>query len=317
MGVNGPEQVEPVESSGVRPGERDLVRVLTGDLPCARCHYNLRGLSILNVCGECGLPVKATLLAVIDPRADELREIDHPRMVQWGLLVWSISAFSAVLGLWLLRMPELLASIGVSFSTPSWLSVTTVTLIVASGLGACVLIRPHRGIGRRDALRAIFGVACYGPLAVCVWYILNHIDRGGLAVYLGEVDAQPLRGTLRLVVGMCVIGIAFSLRPNALHLAMRSVLVRSGRVDRQPMTALAAAAGLAMIGDVMHLLSPYAPNAVGDLLFVGGVIAIAGGSLLLTVGLFGVMMDVWRLRPLIAVPGIGLVDIFSGDESQS
>jgi hypothetical protein len=218
---------------------------------------------------------------------------------------------------WVLRVPEMLARAGVVIQFPSWLSPMAVVLIVSSGLGACALIRPHSGIGRRDALRAAFGVACYVPLAASAWYIIYHIDRGGLAVYLGETGVQPVRSSLRLVVGACIIGIALSLRPNALRLAVRSVLVRTGRVDRQPMTALAATAGLAMIGDVMHLLSPYAPNAVGDLLLVGGVVAIAAGSLLLTVGLFGVVMDVWRIRPLIAAPGIGLVDIFASDEPQS
>ncbi len=304
-------------STSARIGEQDLARVLTGDLPCARCQYNLRGLSILHVCGECGLPVKATLLAVIDPRADELREIEHPTIMQVGLLAWAVGAFIASILLWLIRLPELFDRFNIAFQTPSWFKIFAVVCIALSGLGASVLIRPHAGISRRDAWRAVFGVACYAPLAVCVWVIADQIDAGRLTVYLNSNDADPARSALRLVCGLAIIGIALSLRPNALRIAVRSVLVRTGRVDRQPMTALAAAAGLAMFGDVLHLVSPYAPNAVGDLLHVGGVVAIAAGSVLLTMGLFGMMMDVWRLRPLIAAPGIGLVDIFEPDETDT
>ncbi|MBL8760751.1 MAG: hypothetical protein JNL50_05545, partial [Phycisphaerae bacterium] len=52
-----------------------LARELTGDLRCAKCAYNLKGLSVRSVCPECGLAISATLLAKVDPHAAELRPI--------------------------------------------------------------------------------------------------------------------------------------------------------------------------------------------------------------------------------------------------
>ena len=294
---------------------RDIARELTGDLRCARCGYNLRGLSILGVCAECGLPVKATILAAIDPLADEIREIKHPRVVQWGFVLWGLGAFLACVAIWMIRSVEVFDRLGLDASIPNWMPRAAVGCVLASGFGSLVLVRPHDGIRRRDSARALLGSACYLPLVAAMWAILAHVDVGAVGVYTRIGSIPPERSVLRLIMGGAIVGIALLLRPNALRLALRSVLVRTGRVDRQPMTALAAAAGLAMVGDVLHLLVPYAPGASGDLIFVAGVAAIAAGSLLLTVGLFSLLMDVWRIRPLIAAPGIGLTDIFDDERS--
>lgn len=293
---------------------RDLARELTGDLFCARCGYNLRGLSVLGVCGECGLPVKATILAVVDPLADEIRAIDRPRLVQTGLLVWTVAAFAACIVVGLIRAAEVLGRYQLPAYAPPWLPRAAVGLVIASGVGSLALLRPHRGFRRRAVLRALLGAACYIPLALSVWWILTRIDPGATGIYTRIGDIPPERSLLRIVLGVSIIGAALLLRPSALRLAMRSVLVRTGRVDRQPMTALAASAGLAMVGDLLHLLSTYAPGAARDLMYIAGVAAIAAGSFLLTVGLYSLMLDVFRIRPLIAAPGIGLTDIFDDEE---
>jgi hypothetical protein len=289
---------------------RDLARELTGDLFCARCGYNLRGLSILGVCGECGLPVKATILAVVDPRADEIRDIDRPRLVQAGMILWAGAAFAACIAVAVIRAAEVLERYRLPAYAPRWMPLAAVGLIVLSGLGSLVLARPHGGFSRRAATRARLGSACYLPLAASVWWVLTRIDAGSAGVYTSVGDIPPQRSALRIAAGLAIIGAALLLRPNALRLALRSVLVRTGRVDRQPMTALAAAAALAMVGDLLHLLVPYAPGGSGDLMAIAGTAAIAAGSFLLTVGLYSLTLDVFRIRPLIAAPGIGLTDIF-------
>lgn len=90
--------------------------------------------------------------------------------------------------------------------------------------------------------------------------------------------------------------------------------MRTGRMDRQPMSALAAAAAVAMAGDLIFYLMPYVASGLSDLVYIVAAALIAVGSLLLTVGLFSLTMDAWRIRRLIAAPGIGLTDIF--DEKQ-
>jgi len=316
MTQDGPETTQGSDASPDESSSRtrDIARELTGDLLCARCGYNLRGLSVLGVCAECGLPVKATILAVVDPEADEIRSIEHPRLVQWGLIVWAVAAFAACVAVALLRAAEILSRFGLSAYAPSWISGAVIGLLVASGLGSLVLIRPHAGIRPALSARAALGCACYVPLVISAWLILDRIDQGSAGIYARIGDIPPERSVARVVLGLSIVGVAMLLRPNALRLALRSVLVRTGRVDRQPMTALAASAGLAMIGDLMHLLGPYAPKSVGDLMYIAGVAAIAAGSFLLTVGLFGLVLDVFRIRPLIAAPGIGLTDIFDEEE---
>ena len=64
-----------------------LASELTGDLPCVRCGYNLRGLSIREHCPECDAPVRATILALVDPRASELKPLRRPRLTGWGLVL--------------------------------------------------------------------------------------------------------------------------------------------------------------------------------------------------------------------------------------
>lgn len=296
-----------------QPSEQDsagIARELTGDLPCARCGYNQRGLSILGACPECGLPVKATILALVDPKADELKQISHPRVVQLGLLIWTFGAFAACMCVWVLRASQVASDIlnFAPFAGPApWFAMAC---LVASGAGAAVLVHPHDGIRRRDMGKTLLGVACYFPLTAASWLIIFYIDPTHPSVY-GNPTAIPLgRVLLRMVVGVSIIGVALLLRPGAVRLAQRSILVRSGRVDRQPMSALALAAGIAMAGDCIHFIMPYVAGGLSDLVYILGSALIAVGSFLLTVGLFSLTMDAWRVRQVIAAPGIGLVDIF-------
>jgi len=83
------------ESGHESPGV--IARQLTGDLWCIGCGYNLRGLSIRELCPECAMPVRATILGVIDPKAHELTPLKRPRMVGLGLIAWAS-------GLWIATM---------------------------------------------------------------------------------------------------------------------------------------------------------------------------------------------------------------------
>lgn len=308
--MSQPEAARPHNGTNGDHDVAEIARELTGDLPCARCGYNQRGLSILASCPECGLPVKATILALVDPRADELKEISHPRLVQLGLLAWTACAFAASVCIWILRGSQIASDmLGSRLSTgiTPWLAIA---FMIASGIGALALIRPHRELSKRDVIPAVFGLACYIPLIWASWQIIFHIDPGHHSVYGLPTHVPPERTALRLIVGLSIIGIALLLRPNAVRLAQRSVLVRTGRVDRQPMAALAAAAGLAMMGDLINLLIPYAGSRLSDLAYLLAAALIAVGSFLLTVGMFSLTMDAWRVRQVIAAPGIGLTDIF-------
>lgn len=303
-----------VEPSPVAPDGAAIARELTGDLPCARCGYNQRGLSILSACPECGLPVKATILALVDPQADELKQITHPRLVQTGLLLWTFCAFAACACVWVVRGAQIASDVLAIPLDPAPAPAVSLLFMASSGLGAVVLVRPQRDMRPREGVLPLLGVLCYLPLIVASWFILYHVDPGHPSVYGNPTVVPPERIALRLVIGLSIIGACLLLRPNAVRLAQRSVLMRTGRVDRQPMSALAAAAGVAMAGDLIHFLMPYVGSGLSDLVYIVAAALIAVGSFLLTVGLFSLTMDAWRIRRLIAAPGIGLTDIF--DEKQ-
>lgn len=299
-----------VEPPGGAEDSAAIARELTGSLPCARCGYNQQGLSILGVCPECGLPVKATILALVDPKADELKRITHPRLVQAGLLTWTFCAFAACVCVWVVRGAQIASDVlgrGVDAGTAA---AGALLFMGLSGLGAIVLVRPQRDLRVRDSVLPALGVACYFPLILASALIMYHVDPGYPSVYGNPMAVPPERTGLRLVIGLSIIGVALLLRPNAVSLAQRSVLMRTGRVDRQPMSALAAAAGVAMAGDLVHFLMPYVPVGLSDLVYILAAALISVGSFLLTVGLFSLTMDAWRVRRLIAAPGIGLTDIF-------
>ena len=85
-------ELSPTELERLGRAPAAAVAVLEADVHCARCGYNLRGISIRSVCPECGAAVRATILAVVDPHASELQPIRHPWPVAAGLVLWAASA---------------------------------------------------------------------------------------------------------------------------------------------------------------------------------------------------------------------------------
>lgn len=275
---------------------------LTGDIRCIRCRYSLRGLSVRTPCPECGLPVLATILAVVDPHASELSPIRFRSLVAFGLLAWVVGAMGALLASWVARGLEIvhLASRDVLLT----LAVIGVSCLGLSGLGAVALIHPHAGIPARQRLLAGAGVALYAPLAVTWWQVHGVLDRtvpSGLFTLEGMSTG---RAALRLLAGLLIAGIIFGLRPSARLLAARSLVVRAGRVDRQSLLALAAALGVAGAGDALTLGASLVSGGVREAMVLAGAFAIAVGSFLLALGLGGIMGDCLRLVPVIRHPAL-------------
>ncbi len=325
MGVAGvaPRWVDRMSGNCVEPGQQEpeqsgnaprawtsvLASELTGDLPCVRCGYNLRGLSIRELCPECRAPVRATILALVDPKAGELKVLTRPRLTAWGLVVWSIAALLAALGSWVIRLSELsLSWLDVSWS-PAWMGRLVVGMTLVSGLGAMVLIRPYPALGRGRQVRAIGGVLAYIPLALLLWYLFMRVDSGRALPVFGAGGQDGVRVLVRLGIGAMLALVILGLRPTARALAMRSVVVRTGKVDRQSLLALLGAVGIAAAGDLLRLLTPEVRGPVGQALHTGEIVLVAVGSVLVTIGLVGIVIDCLRLRPTLARPGIGIADI--------
>jgi len=282
-----------------------LASELGGDVPCVRCRYNLRGLSIRGVCSECGTPVRVTLLALVDPLADELRPIRWPRLTAAGLLMWAIAALGAAIAAW---------AVGLSGSAEwaplgrAMASVWPLPAILAamSGIGAVALVAPHPGISRRNRALATAAVGAYIPLAWVLWRLHGEVVQP-------VVVSDPMRATLWIGAEVLMAGIILGLRPNARLLVARSLLMRSGRVDRQTLWALVAVLGVGVLGDALALLAPRVGVASSEVVAQAGRVVSLVASILFTAGLVGVVWDCVRLRPVIVDAPLSLSGLLTKD----
>lgn len=308
---------EVPDQSARNQNEQVIARQLTGELYCLSCGYNLRGLSIRSECPECGVPVRATILGIVDPHADELLPLLHPRVSALGLCCWSFGAMIAVLMVWFLRGIEVLRDIGMSTWIPGAFAWLGVVALLISMLGGATMIRPHRGVTRLESLRSAAGVSMFAPL-IFVYH----------AIYIGHdvLAPSPLlspggdaigRSILRVTLFLLVAGIIWGLRPNAVGLAVRSVIVRTGRVDRQSLVAVLASLGIATLGDLLSIAAGFSPVSIADVISIVSVVIISLGSVLFTVGMINICIDTIRLYPMLVRPGVGLSDIFETNRQKS
>ncbi|MFA6044625.1 MAG: hypothetical protein WC718_06545 [Phycisphaerales bacterium] len=302
----------PAASAREERGKSVIARELGGDLPCARCRYNLKGLSIRAVCPECALPVRATVLAVVDPRAHELRPLKWPRLVAFGMLLWSFAAAGAMAWSWGLTIIEIS---GVQ-RPGGGRGLGPALLVALSGVGALALIRPHAmDDSGRGTRAAIAGVLAYLPLCGLMYFLHARLDPSGAPAYGPSAVGSPERVVVRLGINLLIVAIALALRPNARMLAARSFLMRTGRTDRQTLRALASVLVLCVLGDLMRL---------GALQFEGGGAQLADqvaqllvmlGSVLFSVGLVGVCVDCARLFGVILEPPLSMQDLLGTVET--
>lgn len=285
-----------------------IARELRGDLPCVRCRYNLKGLTVRGMCPECGTSVRTTLLAVVDPLAKELRPIRNPVLTSLGLVVWATAALVAALCVWFLRAEDILSRPR-GGSPAQWLAMGVVACTALSGLAATVLIDPHEGIPRKQRWMTTLGVVAYVPLCVLLVYLHVRWDGANRPPYGYQAEILPERIVLRVCSSLALVAILLLLRPNARLLSSRWVLMRIGAVDRQTMFAMSIVVGVWSAGDLLRFASAYAQGSLADVVRMIGTGTVLVGSLLFTVGLATAVLDSWKLRPIIAQPPLDLDEL--------
>lgn len=281
------------------------VAELSGDLRCVRCGYNLRGLSIMGSCPECGTPIRATLLYAVDPKADELQPIRHPKLLATSLVIWTAGALLAAMCVWGLRIADLGDASSVA-SHARLLRLGAPAFLILSGLGAISLINPHPGLPRRGRIMAFLAVLLYVPLVYLTHQLQARYDPTHLAPFTNLQQPQQARIALRLAGSAFALGVLLCLRPNARVLAQRSVIMRTGGTNRQILLGLSGAFLLTMAGDALHLASLSQNEPVGGPILLAGNGLIIAGSMLITFGLISACIDTLRLRRVILDPPLTL-----------
>ncbi len=273
-----------------------LERELGGDLPCIVCAYNLRGLSIRAMCPECGTNVRATILAVIDPRASELQPIRFPRLVALGVVAWNAGAAGAALLAWLPQVTDLASLLGIRVQPRPNVTLGLIIGLIISALGGLALVRPHARIKPWMSAAAAGAVLLYIPLIWSVWEAQRYATpRGPLHAPAGGLELAAFSA---LLIG----AIIFAQRPMARLLVARSLVLRTGKVDRQTLYAVAGASMVAALGAIILRLAPDSPAVLAEAARGIGVMLLAIGALLVTIGLLGSMLDSARIAQAILAP---------------
>lgn len=312
--MDRPHTDEPAREQHGAPGADGLGIALRGDLPCYQCRYNLRGLSIRDKCPECGSAVRATILYQVDPLADEFQPLPAPRLTALGLQMWSAGAAAAVTMCWVPRILDAVAFALpghiVALRTPRALPALVTGSILLSSMGALGLLGASPRPRLRESALVAVGALAGLPLAFAVHYVLTVVDPSRAAPYF-VAPASPDRLAARLVIALSLIVAILCARPAARLLVHRSLALRTGRVDRQTLLAMAGAVALAGLGDGLRALGASAP-AGGELLDYLGITLVAIGSLLFTIGVYGAVADSFRIASAIRTPPPSLRQVLHG-----
>ncbi|MGH7130902.1 MAG: hypothetical protein ACREJO_03030 [Phycisphaerales bacterium] len=288
-------------------------------MPCMACGYDLRGMSVLGVCPECGTAVRATILAVVDPLADELRPIRHPRVVGACMVLWSGAALAAVVVAWrsvILEVFGLAANTAIRDPRDASFTWLTACLVWVSGLAAVGLARPHDAVPRRATGLALLSALLSVPAGYLV-VMMSRVAGDSYAAGLSSLwHISPGRTVFRCGLFVLVIVMILLMRPVARLLVARSLAMRQGRVDRQTLYAMAMAVGLIVVGDIGGALVLANFRADEQVYMMIALAVMALGWILLTIGLVGAVVDCWRIAQAVRTPGVALRHVIEEDEKE-
>jgi len=222
----------------------------------------------------------------------------------------------AILVVWLLRGADVAQDMLGSTWTPEYLTWIGMAGLGLSMLGGATLIRAHRGVTRSEAIRSAIGVSLYAPLIYIYSTIYQDHDLFHVTPMLDPNGPDFERSVLHVLLFVLIAGIIWLLRKQAVGLAIRSVVVRTGRVDRQSLLTVLASLGLAAAGELINIIAEFS-SGLDDVLSIVAVVIISLGSVLFTAGMINICIDTVRLYPVLVRPGVGLSDIFETNQQRS
>lgn len=279
---------------------------LTGDVPCLSCGYNLRSLSVRDGCPECGLRVRATLLSIVDPYARELVPLTRPRITSALLLFWGM-------GLSIAYFADVLSALAPMFGLPLAFTAPIRSGLVFGGVLAVVggtgFLRPHRELGWMRAASVLAGLLLAAGAVGAAWVLRARLDPLLGVQSFGSVPVTIDRPLANGALGLFLAGSLAFLRPAARELAARSVLVRTGRVDRQTMLAAIAALLVGVAGAGVQAFASGADEHIGEVAGLLGGALVLLSRILVGLAVVGILIDTVRLARVLARPVVSYEDL--------
>ncbi len=287
---------------------------LSGPMPCITCGYDLQGLSVIGLCPECGSAVRATILAKIDPQAEELTPLLTPKLTAYGLAGGVIAGCVATVLLWLIRGGDAVSHF-LPFEAPAILTGAPIRWAVLGMMalaGVCILtvVRPVRTTPVGQVVSTLLALPFLG---VAIWGIhrINFvIDAVRPAPYFVAQPAVDRIGMHLLVTASVILALLF-VRPSARRLARRSMAMRAGRLNRQTVLAMCGALLLSAAGDALRLCTLSTSAGLDDPLDIAGSLFVLVGSLLFTLGAVLSAIDSVRVAKVLLRPRQTLRDFVS------
>ncbi|MEM1072179.1 MAG: hypothetical protein AAGB48_10640 [Planctomycetota bacterium] len=314
MGERLEDQLDRLDADA--PGEhRALELMLSGDLPCAVCGYELSGLSVVGSCPECGCPIKTTLMLAVDPEADTLEPLVAPLRTAIGLVAWSSAGVAAAATVWFQRIADavcVLRHTRCVYPETGWV---VFGLSCMAGLSALCIVRPMRSTPRLHSACVVLGALLTLAAGWVAMLILSRIDPVSASPYMGWMPMDAERLSARLAFGGLLAASILLIRPVGRALSQRSVLLRGNHRHRQRLLALAACCVVTMLADASLLLAEVTgPWSMQWPLLTARIVQIAG-SMLITVGLLAVAVDSWKIARAILRPAPRFRDVVRREPS--
>lgn len=265
------------------------------------------------MCPECGVSVRTTLLAVVDPRAREFQRIEFPRATATGVTLWSLAGFVACVIGWVLQVAYVLRPQGHAVvDAVQWLEWAMVGCVVASAVGAVALVRPHAELPLRWRSMAVLGVLGYVPL---VWAV-RELAMGWGPMMGGAFSSEIMEAHVpaQLIGAGAGILVLMGLRPNAQALQSRWLLMRIGAVTRQTMLAMVGVVLLWVLADLLVLVAARMHGGKDEVLRMVAKLLFLVGGIFLTVGMFSIALDCWRIRGVVLRPPLSMDEVLGRND---
>jgi hypothetical protein len=183
---------------------------------------------------------------------------------------------------------------------------------IAAAAGAATVSKPHQYLPSWTSRGVILAACAYLGLALVSQRILLGLDAAGVhSLFVASTAPGHERTLWRCLEDVCAAGAVGGMSRLWGQLQARSVLMRSGRLDRQSTPSMFAAVGIMAAGDLIWLVAgPSSGESIENSLLRLICQSLVGvGSMLLTVGLIAILMDVVRLRRVILAQPLSLEEL--------